>query len=81
MTFHVSSPLLSLCRRAALQKWKDKSGPNATYRALVTAFVRAGKGDCAEAVCKVLGESGKSRLNYAQNCHKVTFCVANSVRF
>ena len=75
-------PLLSLCRRAALQKWKDKSGPNATYRALVTAFVRAGKGDCAEAVCKVLGESGESRLaSYAQNCNKVAFCIANSIHF
>ena len=65
-------PLLSLCRRAALQKWKDKCGPNATYRALVTAFARAGKGDCAEAVCKVLGESGESRLASIKLCSKLS---------
>ena len=63
--------LLSHCRRAALQKWHEKFGPTATYRALIIAFVRAGKGNCTEAVCKVLGE-----LNYAQNCHIVAFCIS-----
>ena len=53
-------------RRAALQKWKEKNGFMASYKNLILAFLKAGKGNCAEAVCKVMGRNTK--VNTAGNC-------------
>ena len=40
-----------------LNKWKQKHGRDATYRALITAFIKAGRRDCADRVCDTLLES------------------------
>ena len=51
----VNSFFFIICRRAALRKWKQRRGLKSTYRNLIFAFLEAGKSDCAEAVCRVLG--------------------------
>ena len=42
---------------AALRKWREKNGSNATYRRLAIAFNNAGRNDLVEVVCKLLGGS------------------------
>ena len=42
-------------RRAALRKWKQYSGPSATYRKLIAAFEQAGRKDFASKVYEIAG--------------------------
>lgn len=44
-------------RREALGVWKSRLGGRATYRALIDVFFKAGRLDCADAVCGVLLDS------------------------
>ena len=48
--------MLHLYRREALGVWKSRLGGRATYRALIDVFFKAGRLDCADAVCGVLLE-------------------------
>ena len=41
-----------LYRREVLNKWKQKLSHNATYKALIEAFVKADRLDCADTVCR-----------------------------
>ena len=43
-------------RRAALEKWKQYSGPSATYRKLIVAFEHAGHRDFASKVYEIVGK-------------------------
>ena len=49
--------IISLPRRAALEKWKQKLGSNATYNNLIGAFERAGYRGYADTVRKICGGS------------------------
>ncbi len=42
-------------RREALRLWKNKNGSIATYDRLLRIFVNAGRNDCADILCKLLG--------------------------
>ena len=44
-------------RRKALDVWKSRVGGGATYRALIEVFLKAGRLDCADAVCGVLKDT------------------------
>ena len=46
--------LLFLYRLALLQQWREKHGPNATYRNLAKSFYDAGKPGLVETVCVVM---------------------------
>ena len=49
-------------RREALGVWKSRLGGRGTYRALIEVFFKAGRLDCADAVCGVLLEDINSKL-------------------
>ena len=42
--------IITSCRQAALGKWKQHLGSDATYRNLMSAFERAGRKDFADTV-------------------------------
>ena len=50
----VEDSLLEHCRKEALRKWKEESGPGATYGNLLRIFVKARHLDCADALCDML---------------------------
>ena len=52
--------LIFLNRREALGIWKSRLGREATYRALIEVFFRAGRLDYADAVCDILKEISES---------------------
>ena len=43
------------CRRAALQKWRERLGNTATYNNLITVFEAAGHKDYADYITKEFG--------------------------
>ena len=47
------------CRREALSIWKSGLGSQATYRALIEVFVRAGRVNCAETIVAILSEGAE----------------------
>ena len=49
-------------RRDALSTWKSRLGSQATYRALVEIFVKAGRVDCAEAIVEILKEGAETPI-------------------
>ena len=51
-------------RREALGIWKSRLGSGATYRALIEVFFKAGRLDCADAVCDLLKGSSDTRGRY-----------------
>ena len=51
---YVKHTALFLYRLALLEKWREKYGPNATYRNLANSFYDAGKPGLVETVCVVM---------------------------
>jgi len=51
---YISGTKIPLHRLALLQKWREKYGPNATYRNLAKSFYDASKPDLVETVCVVM---------------------------
>ena len=49
-------------RYKTLRKWKDRNLFKATYRVLVDAFLRLGRADLAEKVCRLLVDEGTYKL-------------------
>ena len=49
-----------LCRISMLQKWKQKKGRKATYRALAKKFVSQGRRDLAETLCEIIQRDSSS---------------------
>ena len=47
------------CRRETLSIWKSGLGSQATYRALMEVFVKAGRVDCAETIVEILSEGAE----------------------
>ena len=45
-------------RYKTLRRWKDKNLFKATYRVLVDVFLRLGKANLAEKVCRLLADEG-----------------------
>ena len=50
-------------RMAALRKWRDKNGREATYKVLVDALLNRGERDQAENLCKILAKHSMSNKN------------------
>ena len=49
--------IITSCRQAALGKWKQNLGSDATYRNLISAFECAGRKDFADAVYAIASKS------------------------
>ena len=62
--------LLFLNRREALDTWKSRLGREATYRALIEVFVKAGRLDYADAVCDILKDVSASTRGKTNKLHK-----------
>ena len=50
-------------RIAALRKWRDRNGREATYKVLVDALLNRGERYQAENLCKILAEHSMSNKN------------------
>lgn len=48
-----------------MSKWKDNLGKEATYRALIEVFFKAGKVNYADAVCDLFKDPSKYTCSYS----------------
>ena len=58
-----------LQKQQMLRRWKQRCGPAATYKTLVSALLQIGRTDIAEAVIALKGRSSSTGIESPQNTH------------
>ena len=66
-------------RYKTLRRWKDKNLFKATYRVLVDVFLKLGKANLAEKVCRLLVDEGMYKIS-ADFCNLITISLLTPAR-